>query len=392
MEEDIMTKAGAKKLVYLVVGARPNFMKAAPLIQEMKKEPRFLPLLVHTGQHYDPMMSDSFFRELKLPRPWRYLGVGSGTHAEQTGRIMIEFEKICFAKRPDLVAVVGDVNSTIACALAAVKLNIPVAHVEAGLRSRDRTMPEEINRLLTDQISNYLFTTCGDADRNLVREGIPRSRIFFVGNVMIDSLQEHKALAGKSKVLERLGLKRRNMIERYALLTLHRPSNVDDPAVLKGILTAITDLSGKIHVVFPAHPRTIKRIRSLGLEKTVHFMKALPARGPIKNDQNLITVPPLGYLDFLCLMSRASLVLTDSGGIQEETTILGIPCLTLRDNTERPITVKKGTNFLVGNDPDRILRTASRVLRTGCFLPKRPRYWDGQAARRIVAILKARLL
>jgi UDP-N-acetylglucosamine 2-epimerase (non-hydrolysing) len=209
---------------------------------------------------------------------------------------------------------------------------------------------------------------------------------------MIDSLQKHKALAGKSKVLERLGLKRRNRNERYALLTLHRPSNVDDPAVLKGILEAITDLSKKIHVVFPAHPRTIKRIRSLGLEKIVHFMKALPARGAIKNDQNLITVPPLGYLDFLRLMSRASLVLTDSGGIQEETTILGIPCLTLRDNTERPITVKAGTNILVGNDPDRIMRTASRVLRSQSFLPKRPRYWDGKAARRIVTILKARLL
>jgi UDP-N-acetylglucosamine 2-epimerase (non-hydrolysing) len=337
-------------------------------------------------------MSDSFFRELRLPRPWMHLGIGSGTHAEQTGRIMIEFEKICFAKRPDLVAVVGDVNSTIACALAAVKLNIPVAHVEAGLRSRDRTMPEEINRLLTDQIASYLFTTCEDADRNLIREGIPRSRIFFVGNVMIDSLQKHKALAGKSNVLERLGLKRRNGNERYALLTLHRPSNVDDPAILKGIIKAITDLSKKIYVVFPAHPRTIKHIRSLGLEKTVHFMKALPARGPIENHQNLITVPPLGYLDFLCLMSRASLVLTDSGGIQEETTILGIPCLTLRDNTERPITVKEGTNILVGNDPDRIMRTASRVLRTRCFLPKRPRYWDGKAARRIVTVLKARLL
>jgi len=387
-----MTKARAKKIIFLVVGARPNFMKAAPLIQEMKKDPRFLPLLIHTGQHYDPMMSDSFFRELRLPRPWMYLGVGSGTHAEQTGRIMIEFEKICLAKRPDLVAVVGDVNSTIACALAAVKLNIPVAHVEAGMRSWDRTMPEEINRILTDQISDYLFTSCGDAVRNLVREGIPRSRIFFVGNVMIDTLQKHKALAGNSKILERLGLKRQTRIERYALLTLHRPSNVDDPAVLKAILKAIADLSNKIDVVFPAHPRTIKHIRSLGLEKTVHFMKALPARTPNKSRQNLVTVPPLGYLDFLRLMSRASLVLTDSGGIQEETTILGIPCLTLRENTERPITVKEGTNHLVGNDPERILRTASRVLRSQQFPVKRPRYWDGKAARRIVSVLKARLL
>jgi len=387
-----MRKAGAKKAIFLVVGARPNFMKAAPLIREMKREPRFLPLLIHTGQHYDPMMSDSFFRELRLPRPWMDLGVGSGTHAEQTGRIMIEFEKVCFAKRPDLVAVVGDVNSTIACALAAVKLNIPVAHVEAGLRSRDRTMPEEINRLLTDQISSYLFTTCEDADQNLIREGIPKSRIFFVGNVMIDSLQEHRILAGKSKVLERLGLAHQNGDDRYALLTLHRPSNVDDPALFKGILKAITDLSETIPVVFPAHPRTIRQIRRLGLEKAVHLMKALPARGRARNRRTLITVPPLGYLDFLRLMSRASLVLTDSGGIQEETTILGIPCLTLRGNTERPITIKEGTNHVVGNDPGRILRTALRVLRSRRPPLKKPRYWDGQAARRIVSVLKARLL
>lgn len=387
-----MTKAGRKKLVFLVVGARPNFMKAAPLIRELRKEPRFLPLLIHTGQHYDPMMSGSFFRELGLPRPWMVLGVGSGTHAEQTGRIMIEFEKICLAKRPDLVAVVGDVNSTIASALAAVKLNIPIAHVEAGLRSRDWTMPEEINRLLTDQISSYLFTTCEDADQNLIREGIPRSRIFFVGNVMIDSLRKHLALAGKSNILERLGFKRQTRIDRYGLLTLHRPSNVDDPAVLMKVLKAITDLSHEIPIVFPAHPRTVKRIRRLGLEKTVHLLKALPTFGPVKNRRPLITVPPLGYIDFLRLMSRASLVLTDSGGIQEETTILGIPCLTLRENTERPITVKEGTNRLVGNDPDRILRTALRVLRSRRLPPRKPRYWDGRAARRIVSVLKAKLL
>jgi UDP-N-acetylglucosamine 2-epimerase (non-hydrolysing) len=387
-----MKKRGKPRLIFIVVGARPNFMKAAPLIRELKKEPGFLPLLIHTGQHYDRMMSDSFFKELRLPRAWLDLGVGSGTHAVQTGRIMIEFEKACLARRPDLVVVVGDVNSTIACALAAVKLNIPVAHVEAGLRSRDWSMPEEINRLLTDQISSYLFTTCEDANRNLSREGIPKKRIFFVGNVMIDSLRIHLGKASNSNILGRLGFVDRQGARKFALLTLHRPSNVDDPAVLRRVLGAIAALSQKIAVVFPAHPRTIKQIRSLDFQKGMSFRKSLPAKSPVGPHQNFIILPALGYHDFLHLMSRASLVLTDSGGIQEETTILGIPCLTLRDNTERPVTIEEGTNLLVGNDPDRILRAASRILESQFFRPKKPRYWDGRAASRIAKILKANLI
>ncbi len=378
----------ARKRVFLIVGARPNFMKAAPLLREMEKDPFFEPFLIHTGQHYDESMSEAFFRELGLPRPWMDLGVGSGTHAEQTGRIMIAFEKICLAQRPDLVVVVGDVNSTIACALAAVKLAIPVAHVEAGLRSRDRTMPEEINRVLTDQISDFLFTTCEEAGRNLVREGLPRNHVFFVGNVMIDSLQKHRALARKSRILEHLDLRSGKGAERFALMTLHRPSNVDHPDVFRGILKAVAELSAGIRVIFPAHPRTVKHIRGMGLAKTLHLVNKVPAPKQAGREAGILTVPPLGYLDFLALMSQASLVLTDSGGIQEETTILGVPCLTLRNNTERPITVTEGTNALVGNDPDRIIRIARRVLKRGPRPGKKPRLWDGRAAQRIVAILR----
>jgi len=372
------------KKILIIVGARPNFMKAAPLIKEFKKLTTFKPILIHTGQHYDNEMSDAFFKDLDLPSPDVYLGVGSGTHAEQTGKIMIEFEQVCFETKPDLVIVVGDVNSTVACALTAAKLSIPVAHVEAGLRSFDRTMPEEINRVLTDQISNYLFTTCEDANKNLMREGIPKNRTFFVGNVMIDTLVAHVKLAKKSRILEKLKLEEDRRLKRYAVLTLHRPSNVDNRPILEGILRALNKISEKIPIIFPAHPRTISRIKNFKLDDMVFFLYSYSLNNL---REKIILMPPLGYLDFLCLMSNATLVLTDSGGIQEETTILGNPCLTLRNNTERPITVKEGTNIIVGSDPKKIIKTAVHVIENGVQRKKIPKYWDGKAAERIVKIL-----
>jgi len=364
--------------VFLVVGARPNFMKAAPLFEEFRKNPNFKSLLVHTGQHYDYQMSGSFLKEFNLPKPDIYLGVGSGTQAEQTGKIMMEFEKVCLKERPGLVVVVGDVNSTLACALTAAKLCIPLAHVEAGLRSYDRTMPEEINRLLTDQLAGYLFTTCEDANKNLIKEGIPKKRIFFAGNVMIDTLLNRLKMAQGTTILANLGLKGSSEIKKYALLTLHRPSNVDNPLVLRRIIGVLVKLAKEIPIIFPAHPRTLKQIKKFGL---------LRAISPL---EDFMILPPLGYLDFLSLMSRATIVLTDSGGIQEETTILGIPCLTLRENTERPVTVRQGTNIIVGTDSGKILRAARRVLRIGIPRKKTPRYWDGRAAARIVKILSCK--
>src|ERR1044072_4330179 len=296
-----------------VVGARPNFMKVAPIVAAMKKRPHaFQPLVVHTGQHYDSAMSDSFFQDLDLPQPDTHLGVGSGSHAAQTAAVMERFEPVVLREKPDWVLVVGDVNSTIACALVCVKLGIKVAHVEAGLRSRDRTMPEEINRLLTDQIADLLFTPSHDADQNLIAEGIPKERICFVGNVMIDSLQRNLAVARALPTHEQLGID-----GDYALLTLHRPSNVDMRDSFDRILTALEVITEKLPIVFPVHPRTSTTIAELGLSERVDAIK------------NLRMTEPLGYLDFLNLASRARLVLTDSGGIQEETTALGIPCLTL---------------------------------------------------------------
>src|SRR5215217_7077220 len=330
-----------------VVGARPNFMKVAPIVSAMKERPaRFMPLVVHTGQHYDAAMSDSFFRDLDLPQPDTHLGVGSGSHAAQTAAVMERFEPVVLQEKPDWVLVVGDVNSTIACALVCVKLGIKVAHVEAGLRSRDRSMPEEINRLLTDQIADLLFTPSPDADENLIAEGIPRERIRFVGNVMIDSLQKNLERARELRTREELGLAGVD----YALLTLHRPSNVDLRESFERILAALEVIASRLPIVFPVHPRTRKTIAELGLSDRVDSIK------------NLRIVDPLGYLDFLSLSSSARFVLTDSGGIQEETTALGIPCLTLRENTERPITVEMGTNVVVGTDPDRILRAAWAAL------------------------------
>ncbi|MGQ9721978.1 MAG: non-hydrolyzing UDP-N-acetylglucosamine 2-epimerase, partial [Candidatus Jordarchaeum sp.] len=357
--------------------------------KEGKKNVHIHYSIVHTGQHYDEGMSEFFFRDLGLPEPDIYLGVGSGSHAEQTARIMMAFEKVCLKEKPDLVMVVGDVNSTVACALVAAKLMIPVAHVEAGLRSFDRSMPEEINRLLTDLISDFLFTTCEDANRNLIREGIPKKKIHFVGNVMIDTLRKHLQMAKKSEIIERLGLSEDGGIKKYALLTLHRPSNVDDRITLRRIFGALNEIASRIPIIFPIHPRTLRRLQEFRLNNLVNYVdfgtkgfneKSFDHSGLDKLPRRVLAIPPLGYLDFLCLMSRASLVLTDSGGIQEETTILGIPCLTLRNNTERPITITQGTNCIVGNDPRRIKEKAFDILKNGISRRRIPRYWDGKAA------------
>jgi UDP-N-acetylglucosamine 2-epimerase (non-hydrolysing) len=360
-----------------VVGARPNFMKVAPVVEAMRGRcEEFAPLVVHTGQHYDERMSDAFFRDLGLPAPDVHLGVGSGSHARQTAAVMQSFEPVVSEHRPDWVVVVGDVNSTLACALVCSKMGVPVAHVEAGLRSRDRTMPEEINRLLTDQLSELLLTPSADADRNLIGEGIPAERIRLVGNVMIDSLLKQLKRAEASRVREELGVADSD----YAVVTLHRPSNVDDPATLGGILSALTRVSQSLPVVFPIHPRTRKHLEEFGL------LKANAGGGRVR------FVEPLGYLDFLRLYSGARLVLTDSGGIQEETTALGVPCLTLRENTERPVTVELGTNRVVGTDPGRIVAEAEAVLAKGkqSEVPPPPPLWDGRTAGRILDALLER--
>ena len=345
-----------------VVGARPNFMKIAPIVEEMRKTPGLEGVLVHTGQHYDEGMSDVFFRDLGIPVPDVHLGVGSGTHAEQTARIMVEFEKVCLNRKPGLIVVVGDVNSTMACAIVAAKLLIPIAHVEAGLRSFDRRMPEEINRLVTDALADLLFTTSRDADENLKREGVDAARIHFVGNVMIDTLLKQREKAAALHV---------EKPRQYALVTLHRPSNVDDPQVLGPILEALEQISQKMPVLFPIHPRTSKRVQDFGLSMN-----------------GIRTMEPLGYLEFLNLESTASVVLTDSGGLQEETTILGVPCLTLRHNTERPVTIDHGTNIMVGPDKGRILEAFRRII-NGDWKPSGPpELWDGRAAHRIVQVIR----
>jgi UDP-N-acetylglucosamine 2-epimerase (non-hydrolysing) len=355
--------------IVVVAGARPNFMKIAPLMWEIGRRPRVEACLVHTGQHYDQAMSHLFFEELHIPRPDVNLEVGSASHAVQTAEVMKRFEPVVIERKPDAVVVVGDVNSTIACALTAVKLGVPVAHVESGLRSLDRSMPEEINRILTDAISRWLFITERGALTNLRREGIPEDRIHFVGNVMIDTLLASRELSRRSRILEDLGLSGRP----YAVLTLHRPANVDDPAVFRGLLRAIDRLQRELPIVFPIHPRTRKALEGTDVA-------AMPGLRPID---------PLGYLDFMKLVGDARLVLTDSGGIQEETTVLGIPCLTLRNNTERPVTVEQGTNVLVGLDPDRIIDVGLSALAAPPRSPRVPELWDGQAAARILDVLLA---
>jgi UDP-N-acetylglucosamine 2-epimerase (non-hydrolysing) len=347
-----------------VVGARPNFMKMAPIVAALGRRGEAEQVLVHTGQHYDEAMSASFFRDLEMPEPDVNLSVGSGTHAEQTARVMLAFEPVLLAHRPDWVVVVGDVNSTLACALVASKLGVKVAHVEAGLRSGDWAMPEEVNRVLTDRLSDLLLTPSADADENLRREGLPEDRIVRVGNVMIDTLFRQLERSRASRVLEELELTPRE----FAVVTLHRPSNVDDPGALRRIASALGEVAARLPVVFPAHPRTQARLREFGVE--------LP--GGVR------VIPPLGYLDFLGLWSSARLVLTDSGGLQEETTALGVPCLTLRENTERPVTVTEGTNRVVGSDPARIVGTAAEILAgSGASAGRVPELWDGRAAERI---------
>jgi UDP-N-acetylglucosamine 2-epimerase (non-hydrolysing) len=358
-----------------IVGARPNLMKVAPLAHEMKRHAEIEPLIVHTGQHYDANMSKIFFEDLGIPRPDYNLGVGSASHTVQTAQVMLALEPLFQELAPDLVLVVGDVNSTLAAALTAVKLGIPIAHVEAGLRSFDPTMPEEINRRLTDCISDFLFTTEASGNENLRREGVAEERIFFVGNVMIDTLLGQADRARELDVPARLDLEPGG----YGVLTLHRPSNVDDPAVLGGIVDALEELQQMLPLVFPVHPRTRARLAATGL---LDRLEALP---------RLSLIEPLGYLDFLGLVAGAGLVLTDSGGIQEETTILDVPCLTLRDNTERPVTISQGTNRLIGSDPARIRDEAKRLLDGDRKQATRPDLWDGNASERIVAILRDRL-
>ena len=347
-------------------------MKVAPVRAAMlRREGVFQPLLVHTGQHYDVRMSDVFFQELGLPDPDYHLGVGSGSHAHQTAAAMTAFEEVLVREEPALTVVVGDVNPTLACAIDSAKLCIPVAHVEAGLRSGDRTMPEEINRVLTDAISSFLFTPSPDGDANLAREGIPSDRVFQVGNVMIDSLRRLEPGADRSDVLQRLGVGERG----YAFLTLHRPSNVDDRDTFCGIVDALEGIQAKLPVVFAAHPRTRGRMAAFGLDKRCADMP------------NLYVVDPVTYLESLRLQKSARFVLTDSGGIQEETTAVGVPCLTLRHNTERPITVEQGTNTLVGTDPGAILYAVDGIIAGDYNRGRLPDLWDGSAAERIVEVL-----
>jgi len=357
----------------VIAGARPNFMKVAPIIHAAHKVSAVDLRLVHTGQHYDDHMSAQFFRDLQIPHPALHLEVGSGSHAVQTARVMTAFDKALDDHPTDVVLVVGDVNSTLGCALVAVKRGIQVAHVEAGLRSRDRRMPEEINRILTDQVSDYLFTTERDAADNLRAEGIPAEKIHFVGNVMIDTLMKNRAIAReRSTVLARLTLAPRE----YAACTLHRPSNVDTRADAERTLEAVTQLANRLKVVLPLHPRSTAKLQEFGL------LDAFRARATV--------IEPLGYLDFLSLLDNARLVLTDSGGIQEETTVLGVPCLTFRENTERPITVTHGTNRVVGLDPARVGAAVEDIMTGGEFTPRIPELWDGHAAERIVEILASR--
>jgi UDP-N-acetylglucosamine 2-epimerase (non-hydrolysing) len=353
--------------ILAVAGARPNFMKIAPLMHEMRSRPGLTSLLVHTGQHYDEKMSKLFFEQLHIPRPDIDLEVGSGSHAVQTAEVMRRFEPVLLEHRPDVVLVVGDVNSTIACALTAVKLGVDVAHVEAGLRSFDRTMPEEINRILTDAISQWLFVTERSGVTNLKHEGIPDERIHLVGNVMIDTLLRCRDRAEESEILEQLGVRSGG----YGVLTLHRPANVDDPAQFAPLFAALARIAQRLPLVFPVHPRTRKSLAAIGAETT----------------PGVILTEPLGYLDFMKLTAHARLVLTDSGGIQEETTVLGVPCLTLRANTERPITCDEGTNQLVGLDPRAIETAALATLERPRGASRVPALWDGGAAKRIVDVL-----
>jgi UDP-N-acetylglucosamine 2-epimerase (non-hydrolysing) len=363
-------------LITFIVGARPNFMKAAPVLDALRiRCPHWGLRLVHTGQHYDERLSDLFFRQLRMPKPDVNLGIGSASHAVQTARVMVALEEDFLQHRPNLVVVFGDVNSTLAAAVVASKLGIAIAHVEAGLRSFDRSMPEEINRLLTDVVSHLLFVTESSGYENLCREGIEEHKIFFVGNTMIDTLLAHRARAVDLQMPQHYGLKEHG----YAVVTLHRPSNVDNPASLQAIFEKLQQLADLLPVIFPVHPRTRARLAEL------------MGSGQADGNRRLYLTEPHGYLEFIGLIESAAMVITDSGGIQEETTVLGTPCLTLRENTERPITIFCGTNQLLGSDPSAILPAAHRIL-TGAWQPPNctPDLWDGKAAQRIVDVLAAR--
>jgi UDP-N-acetylglucosamine 2-epimerase (non-hydrolysing) len=363
--------------LYIIGGARPNFVKIAALAKaftaykQSHPRSRFTARIINTGQHYDYLMSKKLFQDLGIPDPFADLEVGSSSHADQTAKIMTRFESLLLKKPANLIVVVGDVNSTLACSLVASKLHIPVAHVESGLRSFDRTMPEEINRLVTDSVSDYLFTTCEDANRNLRKEGVDPSKVFLTGNVMVDTLLSNLPKARKAGFTKKLGLRK-----PYAVLTLHRPSNVDKEGDFAEILKAVDFLQSRMTVVFPVHPRTEAKMKSGKLSGRIAGMK------------NLLLCPPAGYLDFINLLMDARIVLTDSGGVQEETTVLGVPCLTLRDNTERPVTIHEGTNFLAGRKSGKIIALADRILSGKIkFAARKPTRWDGHAAERIVKIL-----
>lgn len=358
----------AKKIkILIIVGARPNFIKIAPLFEEFRKNKKIKPILVHTGQHYDFEMSQVFFQELKIPKPDYNLNVGSGSHAWQTARVMERLESVILKEKPDLVVVAGDVNSTLAGALVAVKLHIPVAHIEAGLRSFDKTMPEEVNRILVDHISDFLFVTEPSGIKNLYNEGVSRNKIFFTGNIMIDSLVKNKKPALDRLFFQKMGLERKN----YGVLTLHRVENADDKKNLRELFLILEEIQKKIRVVYPVHPRVKKKIGEFGFASMFSRMK------------NLILTNALGYLDFLALEAEAKFVLTDSGGIQEETTFLKTPCLTLRKDTERPITVEMGTNIVCGKDRKKIIREIDKILLGKEKKGKTPKFWDGKAAQRI---------
>jgi len=363
----------SRAVVHLIAAARPNFMKIAPLYHALGATDWCTPQIVHTGQHYDFNMSDAFFRDLGLPEPTYHLGVGSGSHAEQTGGVMIAYERVCQAHRPDWIVVVGDVNSTAACAMVGAKLWIPVAHLEAGLRSRDRRMPEEINRLVTDAIADLLWTPSEDGDANLIKEGVDPARIEMIGNVMIDSFELLRERIEASAARQERGLEQ----DGYAVLTLHRPSNVDDPDTLTRIIDALERIAEGTRLVFASHPRTLKNLEKFAL------------RGRLASMDNIDLIEPLPYIDFMNLVTGARFVVTDSGGLQEETTYLGIPCLTLRENTERPITTTLGTNRLIG--PDELVRSVEKITSGDWPQGQCPPLWDGQAAGRAVASLRTRM-
>jgi UDP-N-acetylglucosamine 2-epimerase (non-hydrolysing) len=403
----------------LVAGARPNFMKIASIVDAIRMHnhlgggPRIRPVLVHTGQHYGEQMSQSFFRDLGMPRPDVDLEVGSAPHAQQTAEIMKRFEPVLLREVPDALLVVGDVNSTVACSLVASKIAYSgsgsrrirplIGHVEAGLRSFDRSMPEELNRILTDALSDLLFVTESSGVENLLRDGISRKKIHLVGNTMVDTLLKHRTKAMESRILSQLGLvqkalcspqtvhrhegldpRQQQRYRDYAVVTLHRPSNVDQRSIFRGIIEALIRIARELPVFFPVHPRTAKQIREFGFDK--YFAPVGKAGQAGRRDSRIHTIEPLGYLDFLCLMSHARLMLTDSGGIQEETTVLGIPCVTLRHNTERPVTLRGGANILAGTEKAEIVKCALRQIRKE-GKPRRPRYWDGKAGGRVIRIL-----